>query len=286
MTWTSAARWVLRRALPPDDADAILGDLLEDARGSGRYSRVFLDACSVALHRALRRSQIPPSKRRNPGMATLTMDLKYALRSLAKRPSFPVIVLATIALGIGAATAIFSIVEAILIRPLPFHDPDRLVYATELDGERLMTFAWPNYVDYRDRATSYESIACHQINAVTVVGEGMARRVDGRTRQNRGRRGHLDELPRVGVAARPVTDLHFGLRLRDRTGRAEQGHRHRNQYCEVVPHPWIHLARLLSLPAGPEVSLLKAQVSQAFSPGLIPCVGPKRGNTMSYLRSS
>ena len=113
-------------------------------------------------------------------MATLTMDLKYAVRSLAKRPSLPVIILATIALGIGAATAIFSIVEAILIRPLPFHDPDRLVYATELDGDRLMTFAWPNYVDYRERATSYETIACHQLNAFTVVGEGMARRVDGR----------------------------------------------------------------------------------------------------------
>jgi putative ABC transport system permease protein len=179
MNWTSAARWVLERALPPDDADAILGDLLEDARESGRYSRVFLDACSVALHRTLTRSQTP-ARKRTIEMATLMMDLQYALRSLSKRPSFPVIVMATLALGIGAATAIFSIVEGILIRPLPFHDPDRLVYATEFDGERLMTFAWPNYEDYRDRAASYESLACHQINAFTVVGEGMAQRIDGR----------------------------------------------------------------------------------------------------------
>lgn len=113
-------------------------------------------------------------------METLAMDLKYALRSLVKRPSFPIVVLATIALGIGAATAIFSIVEAILIRPLPFHEPDRLVYANELDGERPMTFAWPNYQDYRDRASSYDAVACHQISAFTVVGEGLARRVEGR----------------------------------------------------------------------------------------------------------
>jgi putative ABC transport system permease protein len=180
VSWISAARLVLRRALPPEDADALLGDLLEDARATGRHSRVFLDACSIAAHRTLERLRIQPSLNRTHGMETLMMDLKYALRSLAKRPSFPIVVLTTIALGIGAATAIFSIVEAILIRPLPFYEPDRLVYAMEMDGDRLMTFAWPNYEDYRDRAVSYEAVACHQLNSFTVVGEGMARRVDGR----------------------------------------------------------------------------------------------------------
>ena len=180
MTWIRAARWVLSQTLPPDDAEAVLGDLVEDARESRRYARVFFDACSIASHRALTRSHISSSRKGIGGMETLTMDLKYAVRSLAKRPSFPIVVLATIALGIGAATAIFSIVEAILIRPLPFDEPDRLVYANEADGARPMTFAWPNYVDYRARAVSYESIACHQLNSFTLVGEGMARRVDGR----------------------------------------------------------------------------------------------------------
>jgi putative ABC transport system permease protein len=182
VSWISAARWVLRRALPPGDADAVLGDLLEDARDTGRHSRVFLDACSIAAHGTFRR--VPPHVHPSPKgigtMETLTVDLKYAVRSLAKRPSFPIVVLATIALGIGAATAIFSIVEAILLRPLPFHEPDRLVFANELNGATRMSFAWPNYEDYRDRAVSHEAIACHQANAFTIVGEGMPRRVDGR----------------------------------------------------------------------------------------------------------
>ena len=180
MSWIAAARWLLQRALPPDDVEAVLGDLLEDARESGRSSRVLLDACSIVLHQAFTRSEVTPTKKGIGRMETLTMDLKYAVRSLAKRPSFPIVVLATLALGIGAATAIFSIVEAILIRPLPFHEPDRLVFATELDGERPMTFAWPNYLDYRDRAVSYESIACQQAGMFTLVGEGVTRRVDGR----------------------------------------------------------------------------------------------------------
>ena len=114
-------------------------------------------------------------------METLSLDLKYAVRSLLKRPSFPIVVLATIALGIGAATAIFSIVEAILLRPLPFEEPDRLVFASETDGEAPMSFAWPNYVDYRARATSFEHIACHQGNAFNVIGnETAARRINGR----------------------------------------------------------------------------------------------------------
>jgi putative ABC transport system permease protein len=113
-------------------------------------------------------------------MENLLMDLKYAARSLAKRPSFAAVVLTTIALGIGAATAIFSIVEGILLRPLPFPSPDRLVYANETDGGGRMSFAWPNYEDYRDRAQSFEAIACHQGNAFNVVGDGNPRRVNGR----------------------------------------------------------------------------------------------------------
>lgn len=78
---------------------------------------------------------------------------------LATRPSFPIVVLTTLALGIGAATAIFSIVEAILLRPLPFHDPERLVFLSETDDVvGRMGFAWPNYEDYRDRARSFESL--------------------------------------------------------------------------------------------------------------------------------
>lgn len=113
-------------------------------------------------------------------MESLFLDLKFAARSLAKRPSFPIVVLTTLALGIGAATAIFSVVDGILLRPLPYAEPDRLLYANETDGGRRMSFAWPNYVDLRERARSYESIACHQGNDFSVLSDGRPRRVPGR----------------------------------------------------------------------------------------------------------
>ena len=182
MNWIAAARWLLRSSLPRGEADAVLGDLLEDAQGGTRPFRLALDACSIAAHAHLRRRRLPaaPAPQRTHSMETLSMDVRYAVRSLVKRPSFPIVVLATIALGIGAATAIFSIVEAILLRPLPFEEPDRLVFASELDGDSPMTFAWPNYEDYRARSMSFEAIACHQSNAFNVIGEPAARRVSGR----------------------------------------------------------------------------------------------------------
>ena len=113
-------------------------------------------------------------------MESLVLDLKFALRSLAKRPSVPVVVLATLALGIGAATAIFSIVEGILLRPLPYAEPHQLVFVNETDGGTRMTLAWPNYTDLRERARSYESIACHQGNDFSVLSDGQPRRLRGR----------------------------------------------------------------------------------------------------------
>ena len=71
------------------------------------------------------------------------------------------IILTTLALGIGASTAIFSMVNGILLQPLPLQDPDRLLYITEVNPRgTLMTVSWPNYLDWRARPRSFERLAC------------------------------------------------------------------------------------------------------------------------------
>ena len=67
-----------------------------------------------------------------------------------------------------------------MIRPLPYSEPDRLVYANELSDSDRMAFAWPNYVDIRERASSYDGLACHQGNDFNVIGYGRPHRVDAR----------------------------------------------------------------------------------------------------------
>jgi putative ABC transport system permease protein len=106
-------------------------------------------------------------------------DVRFALRQLARRPGFAATVLATLALGIGASTAIFSVVDGILLRPLPFAQPERLVVLNELRRGR-MTMSWANFADHRERSQSYESVTCYHPFSFTVVDPGQPRRLPGR----------------------------------------------------------------------------------------------------------
>ena len=81
-------------------------------------------------------------------------DLKYTVRTLAKRPGFSVVAILTLALGIGASTAIFSVLDATLLRPLPYPNQERIVELRELDETgRGMSFAQPNFDDLPRAAT-------------------------------------------------------------------------------------------------------------------------------------
>jgi putative ABC transport system permease protein len=94
-------------------------------------------------------------------MDTLVQDLKFGLRSLIRRPGFAITAIATLALGIGATTAIFSVVNAVLLRPLPFPEPDRIVGIVNLwtkTGSRGSTASAPDFHDWKAQSRSFTAM--------------------------------------------------------------------------------------------------------------------------------
>ena len=185
------ATWLLRRALPAGvRGETILGDLVEawHERGGTRraaawYSR---QAIAVALRYAWRRdrtNQPAAAGERSMRMSfdSFLQDLRYAARSYAKAPSFTIVVLTTLALGIGASTAIFSMVNGILLQPLPLPDPDRLVYANEKNPKGdFISVSWPNYLDWRARVRSFDALALSRDEALTRTTDERADRLRAR----------------------------------------------------------------------------------------------------------
>ena len=93
-------------------------------------------------------------------MQTLLQDIRYALRVIAKSPGFSVLAVLAFALGIGANTAIFSVVNAVLLRPLPYPDSDRLILLRESTlGFPSGSVSYPNYLDWRAGQRSFTDLA-------------------------------------------------------------------------------------------------------------------------------
>ena len=112
----------------------------------------------------------------------LNQDLRVAWRSLRKAPAFTVAAVATLALGIGATTAMFSIVYAVLLRPLPFREPARLVELVETQPRANIdayAVSGPNFLSWRERAASYEAISALWEESFTFAEAGNPERVGG-----------------------------------------------------------------------------------------------------------
>src|SRR5215470_14193215 len=108
-------------------------------------------------------------------MDTLWQDLRFGFRMLLKNPGFTLVAVITLALGIGANTAIFSFVNALFLRPLPVSNPERVarLYAENSRGRKFDVFSYPNYADLRDRSQTLEGLAAHKEVAASVgLGDG------------------------------------------------------------------------------------------------------------------
>ncbi len=113
-------------------------------------------------------------------METLLQDLRYAFRVLIKSPSFTAIAVLTLALGIGANTAIFSVVNAILLRPLAFHDSSRIMLIAEKSKYPDPSVSYQNFVDWRDQSHSFESVQGMRASTITLTGAGEPERLNAR----------------------------------------------------------------------------------------------------------
>src|SRR5213083_1668162 len=111
----------------------------------------------------------------------MLLDLKYAIRNLARSRGFALAVIVTLGLGIGANTAIFSVVRGVMLRPLPNRDGDRLVYlrqSTNTPGGEDIAFSVPEINDFRESSKSLGGIAEYSPFTVTLVGNHEAERLN------------------------------------------------------------------------------------------------------------
>ena len=113
-------------------------------------------------------------------MQTLIQDLRYGARTLLKKPGFTLIAIITLGLGIGANTAIFSLVNMVMLRPLPVAQPDRIVEVTPLfKGQSIGAFSYPVYKDFRDKNEVFDGLAAYIPKPMSLSQNGVNERVWG-----------------------------------------------------------------------------------------------------------
>lgn len=167
------ARWLARRVIDPAHREWVVGDLDEEyARfilprvGEGRARLWYLSQAVRSAYATRRASQPSPAHRPTSTgvlfMRSWIQDFRLGLRAFRRSPGFALLATVTLALGIGATTAIFSAVNQVMLRPLPFPDSDRLVTLWESNAERgwdQVEVAPANAMDWRERVSAFEDVA-------------------------------------------------------------------------------------------------------------------------------
>jgi putative ABC transport system permease protein len=151
---------------------------------------------------------------------TLLQDLRFGLRMLRKNPGFTTVAVLTLALGIGANAAIFSVVDAVLLHPLPYQQPHQLVwlYCKRLDRAKA-PFSIADYLDYQKQSRNLKTLAAFSIWGANLTGEGMPQRIQGiKVTGNffgalgvQSFLGRTIEAPDDSPDAQPVVVLAYGL---------------------------------------------------------------------------
>jgi putative ABC transport system permease protein len=114
-------------------------------------------------------------------MDELAQDLRFALRQLSRRPGFTLLIVVTLAIGIGANVAIFSVLKGLILRSLPYPEPERVVaiWETPIEGRSYQPFASPDYFDMREQNNSLKEMGVYRFDWVNLAGEEEAARVYG-----------------------------------------------------------------------------------------------------------
>jgi putative ABC transport system permease protein len=177
------------------------------------------DLLAEGLRRVERPVQQEPvvlgAQRRMNMFGDLWQDLRYGLRMLVKNPGFTIVAVIALALGIGANSAIFSVVNTVLLRPLPYKDPDRLVMVWEdasRHGYPRDTPAAANYIDWRDQNQVFEGMAAIANESFNLTGAGEPERIEGR-RVSANLFPLLGVGPQLGRAFLPEEDMPGGSRV-------------------------------------------------------------------------